>query len=118
MIPTLGMTDASECLRSTTITCTARSGGKIDATVAISCNNPADQVGVVSLVIEEYRNGSWVIVASQYSDYQTNTYSYNATISYNGTADTQYRSKATVRCLYNGTYEYRYPEYGTVTAKP
>lgn len=107
---------ASECLRSIALSCSQRSGGGIEAAVSVTCNNEAQQLGIESLVIEEYRNGSWVVVASKYNEFKSSTYTYNTSISYAGTVGKQYRSKATVRALYNGAYEYRSPEKGPVTA--
>lgn len=109
--------DASEIIRSTTIVIDMKAGGKVSAAASINCYENCTSLGFTSLVIEENRNGSWVVVASKGSDLSTG-YSHGTSLSYNGTAGKTYRARATAKATFNGTTEWRYPEAGEVVAVP
>lgn len=106
---------ASECIRSYTLTINPKSGGVIQASGGVSCNNKASKI-VVTVRIQEKQNGSWVTVATAPGGTVTDAYSHAVTTSYNGTVGKEYRSTLDISVTYNGTTETRSAVTSTKTA--
>lgn len=112
------LTRASEIIRSTTMTCEAKSGGVIEAAVSINCLVQATSLGFTRFAIQEYRNGSWVDVKSTTNKTTTNAYNHSTSLTYTGaTAGTLYRATATAYATYGGVTETRYPATSGTSAK-
>lgn len=88
------MTRASEIIDSCSLTLYS-SGTNLTASGLISANYTCTKIGAQIIKIQEYRNGSWVTVASKSSAYGYNVSSHRASVTYTGRSGYKYRATCT-----------------------
>ncbi len=114
---TTALADASPVIRTYSISLDMYAGGFMEAGVSVTCDEQASTVGFTTFVIEELRNGSWVVVASKASNLKSDAYSNYDSLTYTGTPGVSYRARATVKVVYQGTTEWRYPQTASKAAR-
>lgn len=88
------MTRTSEIIDSCSLTLYP-SGTKLIASGLISAHYACDKIGAQTIKIQEYRDGSWVTVASKSSVYGYDVSSHRASVTYTGKSGYKYRATCT-----------------------
>ena len=68
-------------------------GTTLHATAAVSAKVTCDQIGFISLTIQEYINGKWVTVAGEYGQYAIDKSGYSISLSHDGKSGAKYRAQ-------------------------